>query len=298
MDCSQFQQRLPLVMSGDGADGERNQLADHATGCVACRRTLQDWEEAQRSLETTLSAGRIDPRKIRIMAETLYAGRFGTAIEVGSRDRPPVAPPLLAGRGVLMLVGAGLGLLVGYLVWGQAGGGQLNQLNQQVMLAQMYAGGGFGPGGGRANLWLPGFLSMGGAVSRDLFGVCLVIWLCRTRLWGLFFPLALPRGIQMGRLLALPLLIAGVLRILATAFVLPSLATMGVMGRGGWSDDLGFTNIYLIVDAVWRYGFWLFLFLLIFSAVENLTLLHLKTAESAAYSNKYTQSSDRAALPS
>ncbi len=267
MDCTLFQQRLPLVMSGDGADGERNQLADHATGCLACRRTLQDWEEAQRSLEITLGAGRIDPRKMRTMAETLYAERFGTAIEVGARGGSPIGPPLLAGRGMLMLVGAGVGLLIGYLVWGQSGG-QLNQL----VLAQMYSA-----GGPRANWWLPAFLTMGGAVSRDLFGVCLVIWLCRTRLWGLFFPLALPRGIQMGRLLALPLLAAGLLRILATALVGPSLATMRGMGGGGmWIDETILANMFLIVDAVWRYGFWLFLFFLLFSSIESMTLQYLK----------------------
>jgi hypothetical protein len=296
MECSQFQNRLPLVMSGSGTDGERNLLADHATGCAPCRRTLQDWEEAQRSLETALSAGRTDPRKMRSMAETLYAERFGTAIEVGGRGGPLPGPPILAGRGALVLAGAGLGLVIGYMMWGQGGGG--GQLNQQLMLTQMYATGAWGPGGRGAGWWLPGFLTMGGSVARDLFGLCLVIWLCRTRLWGLLFPLALPRGIQLGRLLALPLLVAGLLRILGIAFVVPSLATMGGTGGGMWNGGMDFTGVFLLVDAAWRYGFWLFLFVLIFSTVENLTLLHLKTTESAGYSNKYTQSSDRAALPS
>src|SRR2546425_10951712 len=79
MDCATFESLLPLAIADAGSTGDRAAIGEHASGCLPCRRTLQEWEEAQRVLESTLGTTKTDPRQLQALGDSVYADRFGSA---------------------------------------------------------------------------------------------------------------------------------------------------------------------------------------------------------------------------
>ena len=272
MDCNTFQAQFPLSIAVDPSPVDRKLLADHAAGCPPCRKTLQEWEDAQRALESSLGSNTTEPRRLQSLSETLYAERFGSALEL---NRPLISALHFGSLG-RFLIGGAAGLLAGYVVWGSAE--QNNQLTQLMWLEQMMMGrfgGGFAGGPGAMAL-LPGAIGTVGNVIRDIFGIFVIVWLCRSRLWDYLFPVKLPKGIHMARLLSIPLVMIGIVKILNSALMGPSLAL-------GWGATtilqeipmLG--GIIMFVNATWSCGFWVVLFLLLFTAIENLSLQYVQS---------------------
>jgi hypothetical protein len=220
-------------------------------------------------LESALGSTKIEPRQLKAMADTLYAAQFGSAV-----DLKPMAAlaPAQAAFMAPALIGAGVGLVAGYLFWG--GTSQNSQFEQLLMQQWLLSGGGPLP----AAPGLRGGIGTAGGVARDIFGICLIIWLSRSQIWEAIFPLALPRGIQLARMLAIPLVIAGVISVLAGTILVTSITALGTIGPT-IDGAIGFGGALLLLDATWRYGFWLLIFLLLFSVLENLILRHVRPTE-------------------
>lgn len=283
MDCTTFREQLPHVM-GDGNAGDRAALGEHASGCPSCRQTLLEWEEAQRVLESTLGTNRTEPGELQTMADSLYAERFGPVIDVKSPAAPaatvrPVAG--LTGTAIPwpLVAAAAAGLLVGYLMWGNSANqdNQLSQLlAQQSLMNQLVATGGRFPGGmPGGGGWLAGMSGLSasvGTVVRMLFAIALVVWLSRSQLWELFFPARVPKGVHMARLLVVPLVIVGVCK-LGADFILGRRAdALRLLGGTSNADMEIYLGVHALLDAIWTCGFWLVVFILLFTMVENLAV--------------------------
>jgi hypothetical protein len=272
MNCDEFKAQLTSAILDRGASGPRAAAVEHAASCAACRRTLQVWEEAQRAIESNLGTNKVDPVQLRTMAESLYAERFGTALELQPK-MSPVAQATPVSAQIILAVAAGLAL--GFLVWGGGTGSQTSALSQ-LMLQEALSG------GGRPGMF-PGMLAMAGASSRDIFAICMVIWISRSRLWSLLFPIAQPQSLYLVRRAAILLVIIGFYKLAGDAVVGP--VNLMFRGRGFGLDPGGlFATLgigWLLASAIWRVGFWVFVFTVTFIVIENLSLAYLKTGDSA-----------------
>src|SRR5437899_5807364 len=118
MDCATFEKQLARSAADEADLEERAQLAEHASGCMPCRKMMQQSDEAQRALETALGSSKPDTGLLRSLGESLYAAKFGSTFDVETATR---AASLAGSSAVPWLIGAGVGLLIGYLAWGGSG---------------------------------------------------------------------------------------------------------------------------------------------------------------------------------
>lgn len=289
MNCSSFQEQLSRSVALGGSDG-REVLAEHAAGCLACRRLMHDWEEAQRAIEVGLAPPKDQLQRYQTMSDSLYVEQFGSAIEVrprAEREPSPAITALPPGTPWPLLAAAVGGLLMGYVVWGQQTQSP-RTLEQALMQQAILSGGGWGGMGGMGGGWAGASPGIAAAqtvlgtvtnIARDLFALFLIIWICRSQIWNMVFPTRLPRGLLMARLIVMPLAIVAILKLVITCLI--AIALVGAQNTGLGSADLQlYTAVHMLLSVVWSCGFWVILLLILFMVFEHVAARYVASLQT------------------
>jgi hypothetical protein len=254
----------------------RTALAEHAQSCVPCGRRLREQEELQTTLSSLFEGKRFRPELAADMAERLYHEQYGTSLNVAAIS-PPVAPgtPPHASPVLLLLVGAA-GALLGYM----AAGGRSSNATEMLTLAAFADSGPHG---------LSMLAALGGAgfadIGRSLFLLFALAWVTRSSVWNVVFPAKLPNGLIYARIFAVPVLLVGFLRL-----VINTLATVGMLGGrmgfgrsfSGLRDELQLIfMLRSVFDLLWTVGFWIAVFILLFTLVNHGVVQFARQAERA-----------------
>lgn len=272
MNCAEFAVEFDRCMCGTVDADQTARLAAHATECTACSGTWREFDELQTTVATVLEGSQFRSGFSSEIADRAYHSHFGSSTSPAPRGALSAIPKPTASASPVaiapmqlpsLLVAVALGFVIGFILGNE--GSSAESVYAQIFAASRGGGGG-----------MPPLMTFGSTadILRTMLMLGLLLWGTRTRAWEALYSDRLPGGITVCRFLALPIALIGCVRILCMlVFLLVSLASGGGRfgGFGGNSDVAILILVVAIASWTWSVGFWLVVFLMLFSVVNELT---------------------------
>lgn len=262
MNCEQFAGQWNSHVARLLEPPDESHMLDHSRACDACGTKWREHDEL-----TVLLASVIQPLKPPENSTARIVERLPPApLHRPVNDRRNEALPPTVGQALPLLLAAFLGGMAMHVM---SGAGGRSSLMEQLAYQEMIGGGRMGRGGFSA-------LAFG---ASDFVGLLMALvflfWITRAGFWEVLFPLRMPRSVLLARWLAIPTLMLGALRLLLALWILVMTWT-NAMFQGRSADPSVLIGTSQLLDQLWTLGFWFTLLVLLFAALNEVTVRHAR----------------------
>jgi hypothetical protein len=259
MNCDDFFIRWNSHVAGTLEPWRETEMQEHSRACPGCGKRWTEHDELCTAVDNVITAHRLPAN---LASSVLGKLKFPAVTRAA---RPSEAGPAsgLPASAVSLAAAIG-GLVLGYMLGGGGGQSSFEQLTQQALYGEMY---GRGAGGSGRLLGLLNAMD----VAQVVLGVVILLWITRTKIWEVLFPVNLPNFVRWARWLAIPACLLGALRVFCGLMMLASAGVNAISMSG--SQDLGmWLTGATFLEPLWSLGFWLTLWVLLLGALNEAAL--------------------------